>query len=432
MNSRERVLTTLNMREPDRVPIDFCGLQTGIHILAYQKLLGFLKIKDPNPRFLDIIQHVALPCEELLERFHVDTRYLYFPNSILDLDNYPDMSSDGKYRGVRDQFGIFWGEPVTKDKKDILYLDPVIHPLAECKSVEDVHNFKWPNGKDKKPFTGVKQKARKLRSDNKFAIVSPVMGNTYEYTNFLFGFTQSLRLLMKQPEIIVATMEELLKYWKDYVSTFYKEVEGCVDVICVNGDLCEQAGPIINPEIYRKLVKPLDKNFSEFVHKLGPVKINYHTCGSASVFIPDFIDIGYEAYNPVQLGAYDMDSLSLKQRFGKKITFWGGLCDTRILAFGTPEDVKKEVMKNINNFMPGGGYIAANIHNITGEVKPENIIAMFDTVYEYGKSKDPLAHFGILADSPKKEIDTLKEGINKMKQSDADHFTKKFKQNGGI
>lgn len=387
MNSRERVLTALSLKEPDRVPIDFCGLQSGIHVVAYQKLLKYLGIQDPNPKYLDIIQHVALPCEKLLERFHVDTRYLYMSNSILDLDQYPDISEDGIYKGVKDQFGIFWGAPISKPSEEILYLDPVIHPLATCKSVEDVQSFEWPNGKDEKPFRGVKEKAKKLHDQNKYAVVSPVMGNTYEYTNFLFGFTQSLKLIKKQPEIIVATMKKLLEYWKDYVSTFYKAAEGYVDVICINGDLSEQAGPIINPDIYRKLVKPLDKEFSEFVHKLGPVKINYHSCGSTSVFISDFIDVGYDAHNPVQLGAYDMDSLSLKRRFGNKITFWGGLCDTKILAFGTPEDVKKEVTKNIRNFMPNGGYIAANIHNITAEVKPENIVAMFNTAYEQGNYK---------------------------------------------
>ena len=223
-----------------------------------------------------------------------------------------------------------------------------------------------------------------MHQEGKYAIVSPVLGNIYEYTNFLFGFTQSLKLLKKNPEIIIAAMKELLKYWKNYIKTFYEEVEGHIDIICINGDLGEQSGPIINPDLYRKYIKPLDREFSEFIHKLGPVKINYHCCGSTTSFLQDFIDVGYDAYNPVQLGAYDMDSKTLKQRFGDKITFWGGLCDTKILGFGTPMDVKKEVIKNIENFKPNGGYIAANIHNITAEVKPENIVAMFDTAFEYG------------------------------------------------
>ncbi|MBD3353209.1 MAG: hypothetical protein GF364_17145, partial [Candidatus Lokiarchaeota archaeon] len=209
----------------------------------------------------------------------------------------------------------------------------------------------------------------------------------YEYTNFLFGFTKSLILLKKNPEVIVAAMEELVKYWKDFVSTFYREVEGNVDILCVNGDLAEQKGPVMNPKVYNKYIKPIDNDFSNFIHSLRETDlfINYHTCGATTAFLPHFIDIRYEAYNPVQLGAYDMEPCSLKKRFGQDICFWGGLCKTNILAFGTPSDVADNVKHNINCFKPNGGYIAANIHNITAEVPPENIVAMFDTAFQNGR-----------------------------------------------
>lgn len=378
MNGKQRILAALNHQTPDRIPIDFGGLQSGIHIRAYRNLLKLLKI-DEEIVFNDVIQHTVKPSEEVLDYFDVDVRYLYPKRSLIPLGAELQLSEDGKYQGIHDQFGVFWGEKADKKAKEILYLDPSIHPLAKCKTSADVHSYNWPDGKDKTPFEGLKQDAEKLRKTG-CAISSVPMANTYEYTNFLFGFSRSLILLRKNPEVIIAAIEELTKYWKDHVKTFYECIDGNVDIICVNGDLAEQAGPIMNPRIYRKYIKPFDKEISDFVHGLGDVKINYHSCGSVFDFIPDFIDIGYDAINPVQLGAYNMESNILKSKFGDKIAFWGGLCNTEILAFGSPEDVKREVNKNIESLGKNGGYVAANIHNITAEVPPENIDAIFKTV----------------------------------------------------
>jgi uroporphyrinogen decarboxylase len=163
------------------------------------------------------------------------------------------------------------------------------------------------------------------------------------------------------------------------------EVGEFLDLVCINGDLAEQAGPIMNlNQIYEKVIKPIERKLSSKVHQLTKAKINYHCCGSIPLFIPHFSEIGYDAVNPVQISAYDMDPCSLKKRFGKIITFWGGLCNTQnTLPFGSPESIRNEVKRNMQCFKPNGGYIAANIHNITAEVPPENIIAMFDAANEF-------------------------------------------------
>lgn len=384
MESRARVLKALRHEQTDRIPIDLGGLQSGIHIRAYKKLLNFLDMEE-DIEFTDAIQYTAKPSQLVLDRIHADVGYLYLKDSIMPEHFEFQISDDGIYRGIKDQFGVFWGEDRSKPRSEILYLDPVGFPLADCKTPNDVHDFDWPDGTDLKPFRSLGERAIELRR-RKVAISTPPMANTYEYTNFLFGFTRSLVLFRKKPEIIVAAMQELVKYWKDYIQTFYDSVNGNVDIICINGDLSEQAGPIMNPAIYRKYVKPLDKEIADFVKDLGNLRINYHSCGSVVEFIPDFIDIGYDAINPVQLGAYQMELDFLKEKFGDEIAFWGGLCKTEILAFGSPEDVKKEVERNVKIFGKDGGYVGANIHNITAEVPPENIIAMFDTAYETGRN----------------------------------------------
>ena len=111
-----------------------------------------------------------------------------------------------------------------------------------------------------------------------------------------------------------------------------------------------------------------------------------HSCGSMYKFIPDLINEGIEIINPVQTNCLDMDPAKLKKEFGKDIVFWGGSMDPReIFNNRTPEEVKKEAIRRIEILAPGGGFVFNNIHNIMPDVSPENVVAMFEAVSEFGK-----------------------------------------------
>jgi uroporphyrinogen decarboxylase len=102
-------------------------------------------------------------------------------------------------------------------------------------------------------------------------------------------------------------------------------------------------------------------------------------------FIPELIDNGIDILNPVQVSARNMDPLELKRRFGRQLAFWGGGVDTQhVLPRGTPQEIAAQVRHNVQALMPGGGYVFNNVHNIQGEVPPENVVALFDTAYECG------------------------------------------------
>lgn len=383
MNSRERINTTFNHKEPDKVPLDLGGNQSGIHIKAYKKLIDYLEIDNKEIKICDFPQQIAILSEELLERFSIDTRYIRPLGGMVAVDEY-NVEYEGKYVGSFDQFGCFWGNDANKDLEEILYYDPVIHPFEDLKTVQRIRDFEWPDGTDKSPFEGLRDYAKKLYETTDYALVSTPTGCIYEYTTFLFGFTTALKYLKKKPELIEAAMEGLLQYWVDYNITFLNEVGEYLDVLCINGDLAEQAGPIMDLRTYEKIIKPYERKLSEKVHQLANIKINYHSCGSIPLFIPHFADIKYDAVNPVQISAYDMEPCSLKKRFGDSITFWGGLCNTqKTLPFGTPEQIREEIKRNISCFKPGGGFVAANIHNITAEVPPQNITTMFEVANEF-------------------------------------------------
>ncbi len=383
MKSRERVRFTLNHKEPDKVPIDLGGNQSSIHIKAYKKLLNFLDVEDKNIQYADFVQQIVRPCDQILERFGIDIRYVQPLGGMVRVQDMEPLY-EGKYIGLYDQFGVFWGDNAKKNLDDILYYDPVIHPFENFTTIKEVKNYNWPDGRDRTPFKGLKDYAKKLRDETEYALSTPPVGCVYEYCTFLFGFTKTLRYLKTKPEIIVSAMEELLKYWTDYVTTFLDEVGRYLDVVCINGDLAEQAGPIMSIKLYEKMIKPLERKLSLKVHDLVDAKINYHSCGSIAQFIPHFTELGYDVVNPVQINAFDMEPCSLKKRFGETMSFWGGLCNSqKTLPFGTPNQIREEVKKNFKCLKPGGGFVASNIHNITAEVPPQNIVAMFDAALEF-------------------------------------------------
>ena len=110
-----------------------------------------------------------------------------------------------------------------------------------------------------------------------------------------------------------------------------------------------------------------------------------HSCGSVYRLIQDLVEAGVDILNPVQISAAEMDSKKLKKEFGDALVFWGGGCDTqRILPHGTRQEIRDEVKRRIDDLAPGGGFVFAQVHNILPDVPPENIMAMFEAVWEFG------------------------------------------------
>jgi len=207
----------------------------------------------------------------------------------------------------------------------------------------------------------------------------------YEICWYLSGLEQWFCDLLTAPAFCGALLDQTLRFWMDWFRVFLDEVGDVVDVIMMGDDLAGQNGPLFNPELYRRIVKPCHKRLVQYVRSRTHAKIWYHTCGSCVDFIPELIDNGVDVLNPVQISARNMDPVELKRRFGQRLAFWGGGVDAQhILPRGTPQEVAENVRQNLQALMPGGGYVFNNCHNIQGEVPPENVVALFDTAYECG------------------------------------------------
>lgn len=380
MTSRERVLTALDHKTPDRVPIDLGGNQTGIHKNAYRNLVAHLGIKD-EVRIMDAVQQLAAPCEELLERFHVDTRYIHASAPATWKGGIVKTERDGRvWHDLTDEFGVRWSMPEDAP----YYMDITLHPLANAK-IADIDDFPWPKGDDQTRFDGLRERALRIRKETPYAVVSGISGVVYEICWYMRGLEQWFCDILTQPEFCAAMLDHTLKFWLDWFRLFLDEVGDVVDVIMIGDDLAGQNGPLFRPDIYRQIVKPRQKRLVQYIRSRTNARIWYHTCGSCLEFIPDLIDNGIHILNPVQVSARNMNPTELKRRFGDQLAFWGGGCDAQhVLSRGTPAEVAANVRENMRALMPGGGYVFNNVHNIQGEVPPENIVAMFDTAYEFG------------------------------------------------
>jgi uroporphyrinogen decarboxylase len=264
------------------------------------------------------------------------------------------------------------------------YMDISLHPLADA-TLADLNHYPWPKGDDPSRFAGLRERALMLKKETPYAVVSGISGVVYEICWYLRGLEQWFCDLMLEPEFCEAMLDQTLKFWLDWFRLFLDEVGDVVDVIMIGDDLAGQNGPLFNPDIYRRIVKPRHKRLVQYIRSRTQAKIWYHTCGSCTDFIPDLIDNGVHILNPLQISARNMDPQDLKHRFGKQLAFWGGGVDAQhILPQGTPEQVAANVRQNLGALMPGGGYVFNNCHNIQGEVPPENILSMFDIAYECG------------------------------------------------
>jgi uroporphyrinogen decarboxylase len=201
---------------------------------------------------------------------------------------------------------------------------------------------------------------------------------TRGFVNYFSDFANNEKLLVG---IMTKVMEMKMAYWEIAL----REVGDNVDAIGEADDFAGQSRMLISPAMYRRIVKPLHKKLFDFIHAHTHAKIFFHSCGAIRPVIPDLIEAGVEILNPVQVSATGMDSAELKRDFGRDIIFWGGGIDTqRVLGTGTPEQVRADTRRRIEDLAPGGGFVFATVHNIQGNVSPENIMAMWETLQEYG------------------------------------------------
>ncbi len=379
MNSRDRVLATLAHREPDHVPLDIGGSDvTGIHRDAYRRLARFLGLPE-EVHLYHRVQQLALPSEQMLQKLKVDVR----PLSPHPSDDWKlEMRESGTHRLFTDEWGVEWAMPKGRG----LYFDMVGHPLSADSRAAELTNRKWPDGANKARFQGLRQQAEALAADGLTITLAPAYGGVLESAAWLRGYESFYMDLIREPPLMEAILDATLRFHLDFWGAALEEVGDLLDVAVEYDDLGWQSGLLISKEMYRRYVKPRHKELFSFIKTHSRAAVFLHSCGAVYELIPDFIETGADILNPVQVSASGMDNTGrLKKEFGDHLAFWGGGVDTQaILPRGTPEAVKDEVKRRIEDLAPGGGFVFAAVHNIQPDVPPENVMAMWEAWSEYG------------------------------------------------
>jgi uroporphyrinogen decarboxylase len=411
MTARERVLASVEHREPDHLAVDLgSNPSAGISAVAHASLVRHLGLNDQRTRVYDVVQQLAQPSDELLDRFGIDAVDIGRTFNAADSDWRPMTLPSGAEVEIP-----AWFHPVHQangaweafdanglriasmppganffDQTHFPYLDgypddfaglPTVMPRVLWSGL--VHS-PWDHAGDEGFWTTLRQQTLELRASTDRALMVVVGCNLFEWGTFLRRIDNFLMDLVIDQANVERLLDALLELHFETLDKTLAAVGDLVDIIRFGDDLGMDGGPLMSPETYRTIFKPRHAALNAYVHERSDLKTFLHSCGSIHALLPDLIEAGVDIINPVQITARDMEPLRLKKDFGADITFWGGGADTRhILPKGTTEEVKDHVRRNIEAFAPGGGFIFVPAHNMLPDIPPQNIEAMFDAVDEY-------------------------------------------------
>jgi uroporphyrinogen decarboxylase len=408
MTPRERVLTALSHREPDRPPIDFGGHRSsGIAAIAYAKLKEALGITTGDVYVYDMVQQLAIVEPAVLDALGADIVELGRGFILDDADWKPWVLPDGTPCKVPsfvnvERRGENWyllsddGVDLAIQKEGMLYFEQIHWPWLKRNIKEqdfaDLENAlaetMWtgiPTPGGHIPFTeeGLQQLtagAKALRASTDRAIMGLFGGNLFEVPQFLYRMDNYLLYMGLYPEACRRLSEALCGFYLPRLEQWLGAVGPYIDVILFGDDLGGQNGPLMSPAMYRRYYKPWHSVLWHRAKELAPhVNIHLHSCGGIEPLLEDLIEAGLESANPVQITAAGMDPARLKRVYGDRLTFWGGGCDTRqVLPNGAPDEIRSHVQDQIEILSPGGGFVFQQVHNIMADVPPENILAMFE------------------------------------------------------
>ena len=405
MTSREHVLTAFEHHETDKVPIDFSGHRSsGISAIVYPKLREYLGLEPEPVRVYDPVQQLAVLGEDILDRFEVDTIELG-RGFALDEKCWADWTlPDGSpckmpVWALPEREHGRWvirssqtGRVIAHMPDGALYFEQTYWPFAD----EDPDLGAMPGVWEESMWAAIasppgpeiagpdgqaifRQGARRLREKTNRAVLGLFGGNLLEFGQFLYRNDNFFLLLAGEPRKAHAFLDRMVEIHLSNLEKFLDAVGDYIDIIVFGDDLGMQTGPQISPAMYREFFKPRHKTLWNRAKELADVKVNLHSCGGIRELIPDLIDAGLDAINPVQINCRGMDIAGLKREFGSDLVFWGGGCDTgHILPKETPGEVAGHVKKQVGIGRKGGGFVFQQVHNIMADVPPENIVAMFD------------------------------------------------------
>lgn len=422
MTSKERVLTSLNHKQPDKIPIDIGSANTtGISVCALARLRKYFGLPDKDLEIFEVMQMLGKVDDDIRRLLGGDVVSLNNPGNfvgvpmngpmqrfvmpdgtptLIHADNHWYEAEDGRrymYPQGNDSVapsammpagGYFWD---AIDRAPAMDPDIDEDDLTPCEDFKDFFSVYTDE-----EARALEAESKRLNDESGCAVLGVFgkgsIGDSSSYPGpaelnpkgiRAFADWNMAQLLFPDyiKEVFEMHTENVLENLK-----IYKQACGDnIQIIVISGtDFGSQHSQLLSNELFRELYKPYFKRMNDWVHQNTNWKTFYHSCGAVYSLLDDFVEMGVDILNPVQLSATGMDMHKLKENYGDKLVFWGGGIDTQtMLPNGTPEQIAAQVTERLDVLAEGGGYVFNTIHNIMGDVLPEKIDACFRAAREY-------------------------------------------------
>ena len=417
MNSREYLKKTLNHEQPGRLVLDFGGTGvTGIHCLAVKNLRDYYGLENRPVKVVEPFQMLGEVDEELREAMGIDVIGAYGKGNLFGFDNNecgwkPFTSNWGQELLVPADFKYITSEdgslliypagdatvaPCARMPKTGYFFDAIIRqePIDEAKlNPED--NLEEFSLIDNTALDYWERTVNQIYATGKGIIASLggtalgdialVPGMNLRHPKGIRDVAEWYMSTVMRPDYIHAIFEKQTEIAIKNFEKIYARIGNKIDAAFICGtDFGTQESTFCSPDQFRELYLPYYKIVTDWMHQNTEWKSFKHSCGAVESFMPLFIEAGIDIINPVQINAKGMDPRHLKNTYGKDLVFWGGGVDTqKMLSFGTPAEVKKQVLENCEIFAKDGGFVFNTVHNIQANVPIENLAAMMEAIQEF-------------------------------------------------
>ena len=424
MTSRERVLSSLNHREPDRVPVDFGGTAvTGVHVSCVAALRDYYGLEKRPVILHEPYQMLGWVDDDLKDAMGIDVEGLFPYDTLFGIKNEnwkmwrtgwgQEVLVPGNFNVTYDANGdtLIYPEgdltapPSGRMPKGFYFFDTIVRqPPIDDDNLNPEDNTEEFSPVSEAYLAQLAKAAPEAASKGRGVIAG--LGGT------AFGDIALVPApFLKHPKGIRDVTEWYMStsIRRDYIHrVFARQCEvglqnlekmhavigNKVDVVFVCGtDFGTQSSSFCSVPTFRELYMPYYQAVNGWIHKNTTWKTFKHSCGAVEKFMESFIDSGFDIINPVQCSAAGMDAANLKAKYGERLVFWGGGVDTqKVLPFGTPQEVRKQVLERCETFFPNGGFVFDTVHNIQARTPVENIVAMVNAIREFNGDKSRETH----------------------------------------
>jgi uroporphyrinogen decarboxylase len=352
MTPRERVLIALKREgTPDRVPFEISwGAFTPSLMQVYKEQTGSNEAPD--------------------EYFDFDVRWVVLsPTKVKrDLSKYYKDSVDEK--AFFDDWGVGYITGAFQHFMEIKY-----HPLANCKTAQEVLSYEWPDMNADYRYEGMEGKIKDYK-DRGYAVAGDMYCTIFETAWMLRGMEDLLVDFYNNEDIVHAICDGIGEI---RVKQAVRYARLGVDIIRLGDDVTTQRGPMFSPELYRRFIKEPTRKIIKAAKEVNPdILIFMHCDGKVEDIVEEFIDIGVDILNPVQPECNDLEKIM--KLYGGRISFWGGIGTQSVMPFGTPQEVRDSVEDTKNILGKDGGLLLAPTHILEPDVPWENVMAFVDAV----------------------------------------------------